>query len=254
MYHKFNLSHGSLLGLLWCKLKWQIPLEHKATIIPRPPNPQKKLQPGSQWVLKPSAGPCCEITASAHQCETRNSATKCLMSNGEEEQGKTEHRTAAGNPCSQFHLPPSTHRPFSRWALAELTAEPSNYILNRNITSFHTGNDLLLMCEYRAKSYFLGKSWLNRAFIIVSKHKYNIQGSHKSLLLITHTGIKRSIFQDTGFSPNYHYAKPKMFFSHCVLYYFDFILKTKVVQLIKSWIKSMCIDDSNIFFISRECL
>lgn len=55
-------------------------------VVPRPPNPQKKLQPGSQWVLKPPAGPCCELTASAHQCETRNSATKCLM--GKKNRGK----------------------------------------------------------------------------------------------------------------------------------------------------------------------
>lgn len=51
---------------------------------------------------------------------------------------------------------------------------------------------------------FLGK--VNRVFVIVSNHNYNIQGSHKNLLLKTHlyTGRKTSFFQYTGFSPNYH--------------------------------------------------
>lgn len=144
MYHEFNTSYGSLLRLVWCKLKWQISLEYKATVLPHPPNPQKRLQPGSQWVLTLPAGPS---SNSELLLTSVRSGTQQPKLCSREELGKTEHKTASDTQCLQFHLPPSTHRPLSRWALAELTAEPSDYIPNRNLSSFHAGNNLLLTCE-----------------------------------------------------------------------------------------------------------
>lgn len=157
IYHKFNVSHGSLLRLLWCKLKWQIPLENTATVLPHPPNPQQLLQPGSQWVLTPSSRALLWTQSSCSSVwDQQLSNQSCLMGmNNWGKRSTGQHQIISA--CNFTFLLVLTGLCQGKlWLSLLLSLQITS--LTETFSSFHAGNNLLLMCEKRAKSYFLGEA------------------------------------------------------------------------------------------------
>lgn len=174
MDHEFSMSHGSLLQLLWCKLKWQISSENKAPVLPHPPNPQKKLQPGSQWVLTPPAGPSSnsELLLTSVRPVTQNQS--CLVGKNWGKRSTGQHQIIS--VCNFTLLLVLTDLCQGKLWLSLLLSLQTTSLTETSVV-FMQGIIFCLSVNRELNLTSLEKSRLNRAFIIVSKHTYNIQGS-----------------------------------------------------------------------------